>query len=1039
MSAKLRPFLLLCLGLGFAAAKAAASAPADTPADHFEKRVRPLLAAHCNKCHGADKQKGGLRLDSAAAVARGGDTGPAVVPGNPEESLLIRAVRQTGNPKMPPDGKLKEQEIADLAAWVKAGAVWHGGPTPPVKEAAAADVSLAPDDPALAKHLQAWFRADSLPLEDGKPVQVWPDGSGRGRDLAATAGVRTGGVGKAPLFVAASTVNRHPAVRFGREAGLAGSPHHVVDVRGDAALTIVLVLNLEANDAVPPFDGIVGVGNPANLGGDPGRPLAALVQINRHGGNDHQLELAGGWGHDATLGPGSFRPLYNRPVLLTVTKAPGPMKTTTRFFLDGAAAEERPLQRSVGGRDTVPDVRHRDDIGLYMGKALGWCGSFRGDVAEVIVYNKVLTDAERAGVEEHLAAKYAFVLPSMLRRSAATFTAEQKAFWAFQPVKDVAPPAVKAADWPTSPIDRFILAALEQKSLSPAPRADRRTLLRRVTVDLTGLPPTPQEMDAFLADNSADAFAKVVDRLLASPHYGERWGRHWLDVARYADTTANDANAIMRYAYRYRDYVVDAFNRDKPYDQFVVEQLAGDLLPPTPDLSRTAERVIATGFLMVGPKALAETDKEQTLLDIADEQIDVTGRAFLGLTVSCARCHDHKFDPIPTADYYSLAGIFRGTEVLRDRAPNASMWQEWPLLQLPGEKPVMVMAPKEGLPTNLRVHLRGNRSTLGPTAPRRFLQVLAGEGHAPLTTTQSGRLELAKWVASRDNPLTARVLVNRLWQHHFGTGLVATADNFGARGERPSHPQLLDWLAARFAAGGWSVKAVHRLMLLSSTYQMAGTPDARALAVDPGNRLLWRMPRRRLEAEAVRDGLLAVSGQLDRAVGGNEAVEQVFQAGEVIDGKRGFVVNRVQGNHACYNSRRRSIYLPVIRNALPEALVLFDAADPYAVAAVRSETTVPSQALFLLNSPFVREQALHFARSLLADAKGEDGDRLRSAYARALGRPPTAEELADAAAFLRDHAARARANGRPEADARLAAWQSYCQLLFCMNEFLYLD
>jgi hypothetical protein len=742
----------ILIGLWLLSASAALPA---TPAELFERDVRPVLANRCWKCHGPGKQKGDLRLDSAAALAKGGSTGPAVRPGKPDDSPLIQAVRHTGEVKMPPDGKLPEREIAALTAWVKSGAAWPG------------------------------------------------------------------------------------------------------------------------------YDG----------------------------------------------------------------------------------------SKVVGGNE---------------------------------------------------------------------ITAEQKAFWAFQPVREPSPAAVKTTGWPTSPIDPFILAKLEAKGLSPAPRADRRTLLRRVTFDLTGLPPTPQEVDAFLADTAPDAFPKVVERLLASPHYGERWGRHWLDVVRYADTTANDANAVMRYAFRYRDYVVAAFNKDKPYDQFLTEQLAGDLLPTT-DPNLAIERVLATGFLMVGPKALAETDKEQTLLDIADEQLDVVCRGFLGLTVACARCHDHKFDPFSSADYYGLAGIFRSTEVLKDRERNASMWQEWPLFQVPGDKPFVVMAPKEGSAADLRIHLRGSRFNLGPVAPRRFPQVLAGENQPPLPAKQSGRLELARWIASKDNPLTARVLVNRLWQHHFGTGLVATSDNFGSRGELPSHPELLDFLAARFVAGGWSIKAMHRLIVLSSTYQMAGTPNPRTLQVDPNNRLLSRMPRRRLDAESLHDALLAVSGRLDRTVGGDAAIEVVYKAGEVIDARRGFIVNTVNGGHPVYNLPRRAIYLPVIRNALPDVLALFDAADPNAVAAVRNDTTVPSQALFLLNNPFVREQALHFAQSLLADAKGNDPDRVRSAYLRALGRPPSGEELEEAAGFLKEYAARAKGLGRPEGDAGQAAWQSYCQMLFCTNEFLYVD
>jgi hypothetical protein len=624
----------------------------------------------------------------------------------------------------------------------------------------------------------------------------------------------------------------------------------------------------------------------------------------------------------------------------------------------------------------------------------------------------------------------AFLLRPARANAQGKFTAEQKAFWAFQPVKLVAPPPVKQ-HWACSPLDQYLLSRLEQAGMTPAAPADRRALLRRATIDLTGLPPTPRELDAFLADNSPDAFAKVIDRLLASPHYGERWGRHWLDIVRYADTTANDANAVMRYAWRYRDYVVNALNRDMPYDQFLIEQLAGDLLP-----GATAEQVIATGFLMVGAKALAETDKEQSRLDIVDDQIDVTGRALLGLTLGCARCHNHKFDPIPTADYYALAGIFRSTEVFRDDVRNASMWQEWALPGASKDRQVIVMAPREGMPADLKIHLRGNRHNLGKVAPRGFPQILAGENQ-PLTTKQSGRLELARWIADRNNPLTARVMVNRLWQHHFGVGLVATSDNFGIRGEKPSHPELLDWLAKRFIESGWSLKAMHRLMMLSSAYQMSSTSNDRALLIDPDNRLLWRMPRRRLDAESLRDSLLAISGRLDSAIGGNDASEFLFAAGEVIDKNRDFFrPSQVKADNPYYTaSVRRSIYLPVVRNALPDVLSLFDGADPNGVTAVRNETTVPSQALFLMNHPFVREQALHFGKSLLADRAMKDEERVRLAFVRALGRMPTAAETQAAMVFVKEYAVRSRSNG----DKQLAAWQSYCQMLFCSNEFLYVE
>ena len=895
---------------------------------------------------------------------------------------------------------------------------------------------LLPNGETLASHLQLWLKGDDLLLKDGEPVFVWPDKSGHGRDLSATKGVRTDGVGLPGMFVKESTMQRRPAVHFEPATGLAASPDNPVPIAGDAELTMVLAMNLQPHDTQPPYDGVLGIGNPANPGGDPGRPLAALVQINR--GEDHALHFAGGWNHDASAGPGSFKGLYGRPIIVVVTKAPGPIRTSTRIYVNGEPVQKTP-EGTLEGRDTIPDIQHRTDIGAYMGKAVSWAGSFRGDVSEVIVYNRTLTDGERQGLEAHLGEKYAIAMRSQIAATRAGFTPEEKSFWAYQPVKVVPPPPVNDASWIASPIDRFILRRLEETGLKPAAAADKQTWIRRVTFDLTGLPPAPDDMDAFLKDESPQAFDKVVTRLLDSPQYGERWGRHWLDVVRYADSTANDANAVMRYAWRYRNYVIDAFNRDLPYDQFLVEQLAGDLLPQTDDISTRLRRTIATGYLMVGPKALAETDKEQSRLDIVDDQIDVTGRAMLGLTLACARCHDHKFDAIRAVDYYALAGVLRSTEPFMDEARNSSMWWEFPLFQAPGEKPFMVMAPKETIPKNLRVHLRGNRFTLGQVVPRGFLQVVAPDAPA-IEAAHSGRLEMARWIASRENPLTARVMVNRIWQHHFGRGIVATSDNFGTRGERPTHPELLDYLATQFVANGWSVKSLHRLIVLSNTYRQQSRPSDAARRDDPENHNLAWFPQRRLSAEEVRDTILAVSGQLDRAGGTTESADVLWKEAEVQDEKRGFAPNRMQADHPFYTDfRKRSVYLPVVRNILPDVLALFDAADPNNVTAVRNDTTVPSQSLFLLNSRFVREQSLHFAKLLLADEKATDEQRCQRAHRLALGRPPSDEELASARQYLDAYLQATAAQARPEAERRMSAWQSYCQALFCSNEFLYVE
>ncbi len=1025
--------------------------------EHFERRVRPMFIEHCHKCHAGDKAKGDLRLDSAEGVRRGGKSGTVIVVGKPDDSQLIRAVRRDGELKMPPDGKLTESQIADLVAWVKDGAVWPSG----VAGASSAGAEAAsshheslpakPNEGELARSLQLWLRADDLPLADGELVYTWPDQSGHGRDFSATQGVRPDGVGLPAKFAKESTLKRRPAVRFDLATGLASSPHNPVAIRGDAELTMLLVINLQSHDAQSPLDSVLGIGNPANPKDDPGRPLAAIVQIHR--GEDHALKLAGGWNHDASLGSGSFKSLYGKSIILSVTKRPGPICSTTRFFVNGELANKS-ADAPLEGRNTVPDIQHRVDIGAYMGKATTWAGSIRGDVGEVVVFNKALTDAERQAVEGHLAEKFAIVLASQIASTRATFTPQESGFWAYQAVRDTTPPKVKNEAWLKSPLDRFILGKLEEHGLVPSPPADKRTLIRRVTFDLIGLPPSPEEVAEFLKDDSPEAFEKVVNRLLDSPHHGERWGRHWLDVVRYAESTANDANAVMRFAWRYRNYVIDALNRDLPYDQFIVEQLAGDLLPPAEDLSTSIRRMTATGYLMVGPKALGETDKEQSRLDIVDDQIDVTGRAFLGLTIACARCHDHKFDAIRAVDYYAMAGIFRSTEHFKDEARNASMWLEFPLFQAPGEKPFMVMAPKETTPRNLRVHLRGNRFTLGKLVPRGFLQIL-GSGVASTALLDgnsvqdsgadairvagafrgSGRLELAQWIASKNNPLTARVMVNRIWQHHFGKGLVATSDNFGARGERPSHPELLDWLAARFVESGWSMKAMHRLICLSSTYQQRG-----ASGNDPDSRWLSHFPRRRLSAEELRDAVLAVSGQLDREPGTDESAVILWKEAEVFDEKRGFAPNRLQTDNSFYTEfRKRSIYLPIVRNLLPDLLALFDAADPNGVTALRNDTTVPSQSLFLLNSPFLREQSLQLAQRLLADDKATDEQRLQRAHELAFCGQITATESAQARRFLDAYFAAQAAQARPEADRRISAWQSYCQALFCENEFLYLE
>ncbi len=649
---------------------------------------------------------------------------------------------------------------------------------------------------------------------------------------------------------------------------------------------------------------------------------------------------------------------------------------------------------------------------------------------------------------------------------------ESKTFWAFQPPTDSPVPAVRAAAWPRSHLDHFILAKLEAKGLKPAPPADRRTLIRRATFDLTGLPPTPAEVEAFVHDCSPDAFAKVVDRLLSSPHYGERWGRHWLDIARYADSNGLDENVAFGTAWRYRDYVVTAFNRDKPYDQFLLEQLAGDLLPESDDPSVRHERLIATGFLSLGPKVLAEVDERKMEMDIIDEQVDTVGRAVLGLTLGCARCHDHKFDPLSTKDYYGLAGIFKSTRTM-EHFRKVARWHENPLASAKEmearadherevarlRETVKRLAAKkagpelkqmreelarlekaapdlptalgvtEGAVVDVPVHIRGNHLRLGEVVPRHVPVVLAGPRPPRFDTSQSGRLQLAQWLVRRDHPLTARVLVNRVWRWHFGQGIVRTPDNFGRLGERPDNQPLLDWLAHRFTESGWSVKALHRLIVLSSTYQMSATDDPRAAEVDPENRLYWRANVRRLEAEAIRDSLLAVTGTLDRSMGGSLLHVK----------NRAYLFDHTSRDATKYDSRRRSLYLPVIRNNVYDVFQLFDFPDPAVPNGDRATTTVAPQALFLMNSAWVAGLCEHLAGTLLVAQGFDDAARVRLLYRKAYGRDATAQETARALALVRDVEGALAPRESDVSRRRLGAWAALAQTVVSANEFIYIE
>jgi hypothetical protein len=570
---------------------------------------------------------------------------------------------------------------------------------------------------------------------------------------------------------------------------------------------------------------------------------------------------------------------------------------------------------------------------------------------------------------------------------------------------------VKDSAWGRNPIDAFILDGLEPDGLAPAPEADRRALIRRASYDLTGLPPAPEEVESFEADPSPDAFERLVDRLLASPRYGEAWGRHWLDLVGYAETNSFERDAAKPFIWRYRDYVVDAFNRDKPFDRFVLEQLAGDEVAPD-----SVEAQVATGFYRVGPWDDEPADKPLARYEVLDGIVSNVGQVFLGMTVNCARCHDHKKDPIPQSDYYRLLAFFidmgRQTGVETRKV---------------GPDKVEVMAAVSRGRDEAHVLLRGNPALEGPKVEPGAPVAL---GEAPTFGAGPGkRRSLAEWLTDRRNPMTARVFANRLWQYHFGRGLVPSPNDFGSLGEPCTHPELLDWLAAELIDGGWRVKRMHRLIMLSSAYRMSSRPSPEALAADPLNQKLQRFPMRRLTAEEVRDSMLAVGGALNDKAGGAWVCPPIpaeVLAGQSVPGQ-GWKVSPPD------ESARRSVYVHVKRSLALPILATHDAADTDASCPVRFTTTVPTQALGLLNGSFANEQAATFADRLASEGRAGDlAAQVRRAVLLTTGREPTADEQARDVAFLRSLRDEAGLSER-------AALVQYALLSLNANAFLYLD
>jgi cytochrome c553 len=923
----------------------------------FKQKIQPILTNHCLECHSTDtRAAGGLRLDDRDALLTGGRTGPAAVPGKPDDSLLIQRVLATELKKRMPKGEddpLPAEDIANLKAWIQQGAYYPAGrlpaqasaaPAAPVKPGAtpAHAQTVAYPRPATADQL-AYFEKNVRPILVNRCYNCHSDAF--------------------------------------KEAG-----------------------GLRVDTGVDIFKG--GNDGPVIV---PGRPEKSLL-IERVKSSDTKKRM---------------------PQESTESLPPEEIAILETWIKNGAA---------------WPDETEK--------------------------------------------------LPPTPARLAALYPKLREHFWSWQPLTDPSVPAVADNGWADTKIDRLVLAKLQEKKLAPVKDAEPATLLRRVHYDLTGLPPTPEELREFEKHHSEEDYAKVVDRLLASPQYGERWGRHWLDVARYAESSGPSRNMPYPNAWRYRDYVIDAYNRDVPYNRFITEQIAGDLLPATTPADRD-RLLIATGYLALGPKDVNQRFKARFKMDNVDDQIDTVTRSTMALTVSCARCHDHKFDPIPTTDYYALAGIFTSTEddsglgskmggssldyydakhighlseaadvkpvspeliaklkadrdeakkkfdAMREKdearskvtpappplteaekAERVKITREFvearenlQLISDLGERGYAVHSVRDGAVADTSVRNRGIEEKHGPTVPRGFLTLINLPNTPKIPANQSGRLQLAEWIVRPDNPLTSRVYVNRVWEHLFGTGIVSSVDNFGTTGDTPANPELLDYLAQDFIHNGWSTKKLVREIVLTHAYRLGSDYPPAYKEVDPGDRYVWRHAPRRLEAEEIRDSILASSGQLDldHPKGSPSMALRMIEIRD--DGP---VVGSVLS--AADRSHYRSIYLPLLRDETPRALEAFDPVSQTLVTGKRDETTVPTQALFMLNSPFVRQQSLHLADTLLAERHAGDSERIRQAYRSIAGIEPAPSDIARVKAFLTRYAAtwsKQHPGAKPAAKAHL--------------------
>jgi hypothetical protein len=930
MQIRLHRFSFFLSGLALIATLPASPQSGDSWSEiksSWEEKVQPIIFRNCSGCHTSGGHAGELRLDSFESAVDGGERGKVIVPGQPVRSLLSKAIHYDGDDlKMPPRGKIAESDIATIDAWI----LDHKtiGPKPGVAPPATASSAAVTQKSAAPK--------TSPVSEPGKPETT------------------------VPARISASGEATPEQEKYFEE---------------------------------------------------------------------------------------KIRPFFAKNCYACHTSPP-----TAGLRVDSRDAILK------GGKDGIVIVPGSPEKSLLV-SALKYTGKIQMPPSGPV------TNEEVAMIEEWIRQGAPWPKQSPVS-SASVVTPKQREFWAFHTAPKPPVPAINSS-WVVNDIDRFVLQKLDEKHLKPVADADKRTLIRRITYDLNGLPPTPAEVEAFVKDNSPTAYEKLVDRLLASNAYGERWGRKWLDIVRYADTDGGSGDFPVPQAYKYRDYVIKAFNDDKPYDEFVREQIAGDLIPAKSEPEHW-EHIVATGYL-------AGTVRLDGKAAYLSDAVDNLGSAFLGLTVGCARCHNHKFDPIPTRDYYALYGFLASTDfpdsgtdnaryqrnmVFRD--PETASREDYKTFQaqlkpiqdatdavmrLPGTYDDLVpqlqarrmhlfehmpdfgesaYAVREGTPQEARIHRYGDPKDLGDEAPRGFLQVLGGGSLSP-ETKGSGRLQLAEWIASKDNPLTARVMVNRIWQGHFGRGIVATSNDFGTRGVAPGNQALLDYLAATFIENGWSTRKLTREILLSHAYRLSSAGDRANEEVDPDNTLIWRHSRVRLDAEEIRDTLLADSGLLDRS----SAPPHPFPPQSKWNYEQ---QNMFTPNPADYETDRRTVYMMIQRTVRLPYFNLFDGPNVNVSTDQRGASLTPLQALYFMNDPFPKRCAAAMASKL---AGGEAKVSVKEAFLTIYGRPPAPEETDRALSFLENAAGTYASHG--DKDAERAAMTDFLKAMFASNEFMFVE